>query len=98
LPTPKASDGTKGSRTPEGALREWNRGKNKDLGMVVALWPTLAPQDWKSSKSPPLPHVIGGRLNPAWVEWLMGFPKEWTALNDLGMQWFLSKPKKPLKS
>jgi DNA (cytosine-5)-methyltransferase 1 len=22
----------------------------------------------------------GGRLNPAWVEWLMGFPEGWTEL------------------
>jgi hypothetical protein len=25
--------------------------------------------------------VIGGSLNPQWVEWLMGFPSEWTALD-----------------
>lgn len=24
---------------------------------------------------------IGGPLNPTWVEWLMGFPLEWTALD-----------------
>jgi hypothetical protein len=23
----------------------------------------------------------GGQLNPMWVEWLMGFPPDWTALN-----------------
>jgi hypothetical protein len=23
-----------------------------------------------------------GMLNPTWVEWLMGFPREWTALPD----------------
>ena len=40
LPTPKASDGSKGSRTKTGAQREWRRGKNVDLGMVVAMWPT----------------------------------------------------------
>jgi hypothetical protein len=22
--------------------------------------------------------AIGGQLNPTWVEWLMGFPLEWT--------------------
>jgi hypothetical protein len=31
--------------------------------------------------SNPLNVVAGGRLNPAWVEWLMGFPAGWT---DLG--------------
>ena len=24
----------------------------------------------------------GGKLNPAWVEWLMGFPTGWTDLED----------------
>ena len=46
LPTARATDGTKGSRTKEGAMKEMLRGKNKDLGMVAALsgepkmWPT----------------------------------------------------------
>lgn len=26
-----------------------------------------------------LPQQIGGPLNPTWVEWLMGYPAEWTA-------------------
>jgi len=25
--------------------------------------------------------VVGGKLNPTWVEWLMGFPTGWTDLN-----------------
>ena len=28
----------------------------------------------------------GGRLNPTWVEWLMGFPIGWTDLEDLETQ------------
>ena len=28
------------------------------------------------------PSLIGGRLNPMWVEWLMGFPPGWTDLKD----------------
>ena len=27
----------------------------------------------------------GGKLNPTWVEWLMGWPLEWTDLKPLGM-------------
>ena len=27
------------------------------------------------------PDLIGGALNPTWVEWLMGFPTGWTDLN-----------------
>jgi hypothetical protein len=28
------------------------------------------------------PSAIGGKLNPTWVEWLMGFPTGWTDLED----------------
>lgn len=28
------------------------------------------------------PSAIGGKLNPMWVEWLMGFPIGWTDLED----------------
>jgi hypothetical protein len=30
-----------------------------------------------------LPAKVGGKLNPMWVEWLMGYPSEWTVLEDL---------------
>lgn len=26
-------------------------------------------------------NVVGGKLNPMWIEWLMGFPAGWTDLN-----------------
>jgi hypothetical protein len=48
--------------------------------------------------SPNLPEVVveslrphGGKLNPHWVGWLMGFPNGWTDLDATGMQWFLSR-------
>jgi len=31
---------------------------------------------------------LTGRLNPGWVEWLMGWPIGWTALEPLGMDKF----------
>lgn len=40
--------------------------------------------------TPPLNAVAGGALNPAWVEWLMGWPIGWTDLRPLGMDKFLS--------
>jgi hypothetical protein len=58
-PSPRASDGDKGIRTPEGAQRELERGRNIDLCVAVG----------------------GGHLNPDWVEWLMGFPPRWTAID-----------------
>jgi hypothetical protein len=36
----------------------------------------LAPR--RSRGGPDLPHVLGGALNPAFCEWLMGFPIGWT--------------------
>jgi hypothetical protein len=35
------------------------------------------------TKGDQLPYVAGGPLNPRWVEWLMGWPVGWTALNAL---------------
>lgn len=37
---------------------------------------------------PNLQTVCGGQLNPPWVEWLMGWPIEWTALQPLAMDRF----------
>jgi len=31
----------------------------------------------------PLNAEVGGPLNPTWVEWLMGWPLEWTDLKPL---------------
>lgn len=39
---------------------------------------------------------VGGQLNPMWVEWLMGYPTEWTALEDWGTAWF--RPKRVKRS
>jgi hypothetical protein len=39
---------------------------------------------------------IGGSLNPMWVEWLMGFPLEWTVLDASATQSFRCKPEKHL--
>jgi hypothetical protein len=34
-------------------------------------------------KTPTLATHAGGKLNPTWVEWLMGWPMEWTDLKPL---------------
>ena len=36
-------------------------------------------------KTPTLATHAGGKLNPTWVEWLMGWPLEWTDLKPLEM-------------
>lgn len=34
---------------------------------------------------------LGGRLNPVWVEWLMGYPSGWTACEPWAIAWCRSK-------
>tara|TARA_R110000822_G_scaffold300134_1_gene423451 strand:- start:288 stop:908 length:621 start_codon:yes stop_codon:yes gene_type:complete len=40
------------------------------------------PQNLENQIAQREPSAIGGKLNPAWVEWLMGFPIGWTDLED----------------
>ena len=80
--------------------------KNSGDGLATAVktWPTPKCQDsraalWDMGKSNLGEVVHGGietlptktaRLNPAWVEWLMGWPIGWTDLKPLEMDKFLS--------
>jgi hypothetical protein len=93
FPTPRATDGDKGTRSAEGSLKELARGHGVDLGASVRIFPTPTRDDAKNSNPPSqrtengrhsdqLNVVAGGSLNPSWVEWLMGFPIGWTA--DIG--------------
>ena len=67
------------------------------------MWPTPTGQDSSNNAGPsqyrrnslPLNAVIGGQLNPTWVEWLMGFPLGWT---DLSVSETQSFPNVPTKS
>ena len=40
------------------------------------------PQNLENRLAQADPALIGGKLNPTWVEWLMGFPIGWTDLED----------------
>lgn len=90
FPTPKSS-----VSGPDYARAERERSGGPDLASFVALFPTPAARDYRSpnkksykerggkKKGEQLPNVVGGQLNPDWVEWLMGWPIEWTALKPL---------------
>ena len=43
------------------------------------------------------PAVGGGKLNPTWVEWLMGWPIGWTDCEPLEMDRFHRWPRSPFK-
>ena len=68
-----------GSLTPK-RMAKWN------------MYPTPTTQDAKNNANPsqmkrkikPLNAVIGGRLNPNFVEYLMGFPTDWTRIEQTG--------------
>ncbi len=74
-------------------------GTNRGTGLSTAVktWPT--PRVQSASGSGPsrignkadLQTQAGGLLNPMWVEWLMGYPSEWTELKDWAMLWFRPK-------
>jgi hypothetical protein len=63
-----------------------------------SMWPTPASRDYRYPNASPysmrgggtkgeqLPNAVGGALNPTWVEWLLGFPLGWTALEPSAMQ------------
>jgi hypothetical protein len=84
LPTPTVN----GNHNRKGASPKAADG----LGTFVKLYPTPTANDAKNNNAPSqrtengrnsdaLNVAAGGSLNPAWVEWLMGFPIGWT---DIG--------------
>jgi len=86
-PTPSATD-YKGSGTDAATLRDRldyaaERGKTKNK-----LFPTPR-ENCSTGKcehgegGKDLQTAVGGKLNPRWVEWLMGVPIGWTALKPL---------------
>ncbi len=78
--------------TVNGNYNKGGASKTSGVGLATAvrMWATPQAQDAKNinqmkSQYHTLPKQMGqvegsGRLNPPWVEWLMGFPLEWTAL------------------
>jgi hypothetical protein len=94
-------------RAQESGKWQWNGSRNKKmltLSGKVDKFPTPTARDSKSGAgrqpnghTPQLAEVIGGQLNPNWVEWLMGWPIGWTELEPLGtdkfQQWLRSHGK-----
>jgi len=73
-----------------------NVGKTRpqNLSMAVKMWPTPVADDTSYRKEKyaqggtALSTQAGGKLNPTWVEWLMGWPLGWTDLKPLEMDKF----------
>lgn len=81
-PTPTAHDAHKPHKSDLTA-----RQGGRSLAASV-MYPTPTCQDASNNggkaqterNTPPLNAVVGGALNPVWVEWLMGWPLGWTDL------------------
>ena len=85
-PTPTRRD-YKGTNSPEGLIRKDGRSRMDTLPNAVK-YRTPQSRDWKGTsggfqRGKDLPGQVGGHLNPAWVEWLMGWPVGWTGLKAL---------------
>ena len=93
-PTKSDADGGPGSNGREGGL-------NLRTAVRRETFPTPTVNDSKNNppsqalrNTPPLNVVVGGQMNPTWVEWLMGWPLGWTDLHvsatDRFRQWCAS--------
>lgn len=92
LPTPQATDSR--SRIGGGVIVK-NRIVRKTgekysirlfdmakTGLLENRYPTPVSRDWKGlGRDYQSGTLIGGKLNPQFVEWLMGFPIGWTSCN-----------------
>jgi len=91
-PTPRSCSAMAATITPESA---WNKKRNPNLETIVGRvqFPTPTAHNAKECASPSeynrntptLATHAGGKLNPMWVEWLMGWPLDWTDLKPLEM-------------
>jgi len=91
-PTPRSCSAMSATITPESA---WNEKRKPNLETIVGqrLWPTPTSHMAKETNAPSehnrntptLTAQAGGKLNPMWVEWLMGWPLGWTDLKPLEM-------------
>lgn len=98
-PTPTARDWKESGSEPAAQNR-----KTPCLPAAVRMWPTPDASIRGARKNQnghhyTLQDAIGsGKVNPQFVEWLMGYQTEWSALSALGIQWYHNRPKKRLKS
>jgi hypothetical protein len=101
----RTTDGRDGGfwPTPDCSDRRSDKCRQQGLSNVVRkLYPTPTLADSKNvgsngSHQDNLHKHFNGQLNPQFVEWLMGYPCEWTVLKDWVTPWCRPKRGKPLK-
>jgi DNA (cytosine-5)-methyltransferase 1 len=90
--TPDASIASGGAANAEDRKRQGHAIGLHDQVNTPSMWPTPQARDhkdtgpnvnWGKVKAKcKLAGAAGGSLNPTWVEWLMGYPQNWTSLED----------------
>ncbi len=89
-PTATATD-SKGSRNATVKDRKVAGHSGVTLTDFVTLFPTPTTRNtvrsakFREGRTLSPREQTGGQLNPTWVEWLMGYPSEWTACADWAM-------------
>lgn len=98
-PTPDANCGKRGTQPEWTPKRKTGQASQYTINQVVRdrmMFPTPTCHNAKEGaypaeytrKTPTLATHAGGKLNPMWVEWLMGWPLGWTDLKPLEMDKF----------
>jgi hypothetical protein len=92
-PTPDANCGKRGSQPDWTPMRKSGQSAQYTINQAVRdkFFPTPTCHNSKEGaypsehnrKTPTLATHAGGKLNPMWVEWLMGWPLGWTDLKPL---------------
>ena len=90
MPTPTSSTGGANHNSPTTLS---NKRFTMNLAVYAQKFPTPTAHMAKETNAPSealrnepsLSSIVGGKLNPTWVEWLMGWPLGWTDLKPLEM-------------
>jgi hypothetical protein len=104
-PTPRSCSAMAATITPESAWKE-NRFPNLETVVGRRMWATPTAHNAKETNAPSestrntptLAAQAGGKLNPQWVEWLMGWPINHTALKAAETDKSRSKQRQRSKS
>jgi hypothetical protein len=95
LPTPMGSAGTRGGRHIDAASREGGPSLAALAHRGLLATPTLHGNYNRTGASENsgdgLATQMGGRLNPQFLEWMMGLPTDWTASGSVETEPFPSK-------
>ncbi len=95
FPTPTAQYGTgqNGQRGDGSSYKQAGKPSLHTMALhnlwprTQACYPTPDANCWKGGSENQRKSQLNGRLNPTWVEWLMGFPLGWTDLDVSATRW-----------